>query len=59
MTLYMAVTADKYELPLAVGTSEDIARFAGIKRMTVYNYIARKMSGKKNGYKLVRVEVEK
>lgn len=59
MTLYMVVTADKYELPLAVGTSEDIARFAGIKRMAVYNYIARKMSGKKNGYKLVRVEVEK
>lgn len=27
MKLYMAVTADKYELPLAVGTSEDIARF--------------------------------
>lgn len=59
MTLYMVVTADNYELPLAVGTSEDIARFAGIKRMAVYNYIARKMSGKKNGYKLVRVEVEK
>ena len=59
MTLYIVVTADKYELPLAVGTSEDIARFAGIKRMAVYNYIARKMSGKKNGYKLVRVEVEK
>ena len=59
MTLYMVVTADKYELPLAVGTSEDIARFAGIKRMAVYNYIARKMSGEKNGYKLVRVEVEK
>lgn len=58
MTLYMVVTADKYELPLVVGTAEDIARFAGIKRMAVYNYIARRMSGKRNGYKLVRVEVE-
>lgn len=58
MTLYMVVTADKYELPLAVGTSEYIARFAGINRLAVYNYIARKMSGKRNGYKLVRVEVE-
>lgn len=58
MTLYMAVTADKYELPLIVGSAEDIARFAGIKRLAVYNYIARKMSGKRNGYKLVSVEVE-
>ena len=58
MTLYMVVTADKYELPLVVGTVEDIARFAGIKRLSVYKYIARRMSGKRNGYKLVRVEVE-
>lgn len=58
MTLYMAVTADKYELPLVVGTAEDIARFAGINRLAVYNYIARRMSGKRNGYKLVSVEVE-
>lgn len=58
MKLYMAVTADKYELPLVVGTAEDIARFAGINRLAVYNYIARKMSGKRNGYKLVSVEVE-
>lgn len=33
--LYMFVTADKYELPVFVGTAPEVAKFAGVKEMTV------------------------
>lgn len=41
MTLYMAVTADRYELPLAVETTlRGLADKVGVKSKTVAYYLA-------------------
>lgn len=58
MTLYMAVTADKYELPLVVGTLYQVAEYGGVQVKTVQQSISLKRSGKLNGFKYVRVNVE-
>ena len=59
MKIYMAVTADKYELPLAV--SEDageLARFCGITRGNVYVAVRKKCRLKKMNAVIVKLEVE-
>ena len=58
MTLYMAVTADKYELPLVVGTLYQVAEYGGVQLKTVQQSISLKRSGRMNGFKYVRVNVE-
>lgn len=58
MTLYMAVTADKYELPLVVGTLYQVAEYGGVQLKTVQQSISLKRSGRLNGFKYVRVKVE-
>lgn len=58
MTLYMAVTADKYELPLVVGTLYQVAEYGGVRLKTVQQSISLKRSGRLNGFKYVRVNVE-
>lgn len=58
MTLYMAVTADKYELPLVVGTLYQVAEYGGVQLKTVQQSISSKRSGRLNGFKYVRVNVE-
>lgn len=43
--LYMAVTADKYELPLFVSPSiSEIARFCGIKKASAKSMISKQSS---------------
>ena len=59
MKLYMAVTADKYELPLAVGSARDIAQYGGVSVSTVQTSVCRKYSGLQNGYKYVVVDLRK
>ena len=57
--LYMAVTADKYELPIAVCSNiHDLARIFGIKPQSVSESISRKRPGKKTGVKFIRIEVD-
>ncbi|GEM_PF-1096562 len=66
MTYFMAVTADKYELPIFVGTSVQVADYCGIKVSTL-RQIAIKNSnpgkygnrhpGTRKGLKIVRVNV--
>lgn len=58
MTLYMAVTADKYELPLGVfiGTRE-MGKAYGVSRQTVQKYI-RRGSIRKGKEKFIKLEVE-
>lgn len=59
MTLYMAVTPDKYELPIAIeSTLEDIAEVFNINVHTVACAISRNRSGKRNGVKFLKVEVD-
>lgn len=65
MTLYMAVTADEYELPLLVEEQMYVfAKKLGIrqdtlsKELSLIKYGRYKNSGKNRGYRLRKVEVE-
>ena len=59
MTLYMRVTRDEYELPLAVAeTQAELAHMLGVKPTLVYNGIRAVKQGKvkHSSYKIVEVE---
>lgn len=54
--LWIAVTSDKYELPLYVTDScVDLAKWAGIAPCTVISQINKKANGRYNGYKFERI----
>lgn len=54
--LWLAVTADKYELPLAVtDTAEELGRIYGVTDVTIYNAVTKRHNGRCNGFKYVRV----
>lgn len=58
MKLYMAVTADEYELPLIVSDKiKDIAKYSGTSESNVYQGIYYDYSGKRKKMKFVRVDV--
>lgn len=58
MTLYMAVTPDKYELPIAVETTlEDLGELFGTSTNSIASAIAKNRSGKRKGVKFLRIEV--
>lgn len=58
MKVYMAVTTDKYELPLVVeDTARALALKLNIKENAVSSYISKGLSGAKIGYKLIRIEI--
>lgn len=53
---YMAVTADRFELPLAVcETAGELARAMGVRESTVFSSLNRGSSGKKRGWRIVKV----
>lgn len=55
--LYMAVTCDEYEFPVAVEeTAVELANKLGIDPMSVYNSIANNRSGKITGHKLLKIK---
>ena len=55
--LWMAVTADEYELPLYVAKSAaELASQYNITKNAVESAVSKGLSGKKKGYKFVRVE---
>ncbi|ADZ83560.1 hypothetical protein [Cellulosilyticum lentocellum] len=56
--IYMAVTADSLELPLFVGTSTEVAAWAGITCRALYSNINQGMSGKYKGRKFIAIEEE-
>lgn len=57
--LYMAVTPDKYELPLVVTeTLRELSFILGTKENNLSSSLSRKRSGKKKGYKIVKVKME-
>lgn len=59
MTLYMAVTPDKYELPITVeSTLFDLAEMFGTTPATIATSISRNKSGKRRGAKFVKVIVD-
>jgi len=55
----MAVTADKVELPVAVGDSaRDLAKLLGMHEVTIYSLASRGTPSKKRGIKIVKVAVK-
>lgn len=63
MTLYLLVTADKYELPLAVCDSAgEVAELLGRVRGDIYTTIARKLVSREtfNGhqFRIIKVEID-
>lgn len=57
MSLYMAITNDKYELPLIVGSAVEVAKWAGCRTDNIYRSAKQKdkYNGKYNGYKIIKV----
>lgn len=59
MNLYLAVTPDKYELPIAVRDNPtDLGNIFGVTRTTVSTSIHKNSPGKRSGVKFIRVEVD-
>lgn len=57
--LWLAVTPDVYELPLAVcDTADELGQKYGLSGNTVISNIKRKADGTKAGRKFVRVRLE-
>jgi hypothetical protein len=56
--LYMAVTTDKYELPLCVGTVHDVAEWANVAVNSVYYAIFRGSTSKNGTYKFLKIKLE-
>lgn len=57
--LWLAVTPDEYELPLAVEESaEKLGKIYGLSKKTVASMIRNGANGKRNGHKFVKVRVE-
>lgn len=55
----MAVTTDKYELPLYVAdTARELSDWSGYNINYVLSAISHQYSGKKIGMKFIRIEVE-
>lgn len=57
--LYMAVTADKYELPIYVTEkSREMAEWAGVTQQAIRSAVSKKTSGRNRGMKYVKVNLE-
>ena len=59
MVLYMKVTDDKYEFPVAIAdNAKELAQMVGVKPQTVYECVApsRMRLGKNCGYYKIEVE---
>ena len=56
--LWLAVTPDQYELPLAVAdTAEQLAEMFGLTRGSVINLVSKNAPGSRSGRKFIKVEV--
>lgn len=55
--IWMAVTADRLELPIAIAdTAEELSKILGINRTSVMTNALRKESGKISGRRIVKVD---
>lgn len=58
-TLWLMVTLDKYELPLAVAESaSELAKIAGVSKNTVMASVSHVKHGRKKRSKYIKVEVD-
>ena len=59
MILYMAVSEDKYELPIAVAASAyELGQIIGVKTNTIWTHISLARSGKIKKQRYFRIEIE-
>lgn len=57
--LWLAVTPDKYELPLVIeDSSEKLGKVYGLSKKTVASMVRRGADGKRNGHKFVKVRID-
>ncbi|MBM7836463.1 hypothetical protein [Clostridium sardiniense] len=55
--VYMAVTPDKYELPVKITeTAKQMGDWLGVSENSIYISVCSELSGKRNGFKIVRVK---
>lgn len=55
---WLAVTADKYELPLAVAlTAEELGRMRGLDKSTIKSAVRRQNKGDRCGVRYVKVRM--
>lgn len=57
--LYLAVTPDRFELPVAVaGSAGELAQMMGASRKIISEAICRGSSGIRRGYKVYKIDAE-
>lgn len=57
--IYMAVTTDKYELPLALETSyEELSKITGVSVNSIKYSIYKHLSGRHRGIKFIKVKID-
>lgn len=56
--MYMAVTTDKFELPLAIGdTASELGMLVGVSANLIHSSISKGQSGKTRKMKFVKVDI--
>lgn len=59
MVIYMAVTMDKYELPIALADSAvELAKMCNTSVNNIYSCISKVQSGKYKKSKFIKVKIE-
>ena len=59
MTVWMVVTKDEYELPVAIAdTAKELARICGVSNRTVISGALRSKSGKVKKSRYIKVEID-
>lgn len=59
MKVYMAVTADEYELPVAITTNAaEMGKICGLTRASVLSSISKGHTCRKLNAKIIRLEIE-
>ena len=58
MKMYMAVTADKYELPIDFGTSEELSKKFNMPAVTIRTNASRNYNCKNCNYKFISVKID-
>ena len=58
MHVYIAVTKDKYELPVAVAdTAPELARMLGVETNTIYSCISHMKAGQQKSSKYYKIDI--
>ena len=59
MNIWMAVTADEYELPIRVAdTARELAELMGVSANSIHSFVSRGDNGAYTGIRYVKVEVD-